>query len=433
MALSDKRPPPEPIGKIALQPWMTAPETRAVVEALTVDGTEVRFVGGCVRDSVARRAVGDVDIATPHPPEAVMTVLGNAGILVVPTGIDHGTVTAVVGERRFEITSLRIDVETDGRRARVSFTDDWVADAARRDFTFNALSCTLDGDIYDPFGGLDDLAYGRVRFVGNARARIEEDVLRLLRYFRFYGHYGRPPPDPDALAACRALAHRLPELSGERVQGEIFRILSSPNPANVIVLMRGERVLENILPEAGDVGRLRLLNWLETRAIRMESVFTDPLRRLAGLLTTSADGARNVAQRLRLSRVQMERLVTIAGAEAAIAPGIGDTELRRALQRRGGGIVRDLALLNWAGELALEPHQPSKRNGAWQALLESAARWQPLEFPLKGRDVLALGVDPGKRVGHLLVAVEAWWEDGDYRADREACLARLKAIAESTP
>jgi poly(A) polymerase len=197
--------------------------------------------------------------------------------------------------------------------------------------------------------------------------------------------------------------------------------------------MRGERVLENILPEAGDVGRLRLLNWLETRAIRMESVFTDPLRRLAGLLTTSADGARNVAQRLRLSRVQMERLVTIAGAEAAIAPGIGDTELRRALQRRGGGIVRDLALLNWAGELALEPHQPSERNGAWQALLESAARWQPLEFPLKGRDVLALGVDPGKRVGHLLVAVEAWWEDGDYRADREACLARLKAIAESTP
>jgi len=410
---------------------MAAPETRAVVEVLAADGTEVRFVGGCVRDSVARRPVGDIDIATPHPPAIVMTILGNAGIVVLPTGLDHGTVTAVVGKRRFEVTSLRIDVETDGRRARVSFTDDWVADAARRDFTFNALSCTQDGDIYDPFGGLEDLAYGRVRFVGNARARIDEDVLRLLRYFRFYSHYGKPPPDADALAACRALAHRLGELSGERVRSEMFRILSPPNPAGVIVLMRGERVLENILPEAGDVGRLRILNWLETRAMRLENVVADPLRRLAGLLATTADGARNVARRLRLSRLQTERLVTLACPDAVIEPGVGDTALRRALQTRGAGIVRDLALLNWAAELAIDPRQPSERNQAWQALLESAGRWRPLGFPLKGRDVLALGVAPGKRVGQLLAAAAAWWEDGDYRADREACLARLKAIAES--
>ena len=431
--MSKKQSAPEPIGKIAPQPWMTAPETRAVVEVLAADGTEVRFVGGCVRDSIARRPVGDIDIATPRPPEDVMTVLGNAGVVVIPTGLDHGTVTAVVGKRRFEVTSLRIDVETDGRRARVSFTDDWVADAARRDFTFNALSCTPDGDIYDSFGGLEDLAYGRVRFVGTARARIEEDVLRLLRYFRFYGHYGKPPPDRDALAACRALAHRLGELSGERVRGEMFRILASPNPASVIMLMRGERVLENILPEAGDVGRLRLLNWLETRAVRLESVVADPLRRLASLLTTTADGARIVARRLRLSRVQTERLVTLAHADAAIEPGIGDPALRRALQRQGAEIVRDSALLNWAAELAIDPRQPPERNPAWRALLESAARWRPLKFPLKGRDALALGVAPGKRVGQLLAAVAEWWEDGDYRADREACLARLKTIAENAP
>lgn len=431
--MSEKPPSPVPIGQIALQSWMTAPETRAVVEALAADGTEVRYVGGCVRDSVARRPVNDVDIATPHPPGVVMAVLGNAGIVVIPTGLDHGTVTAVVGKRRFEITSLRIDVETDGRRARVSFTDDWIADAARRDFTFNALSCTLDGDIYDPFGGLDDLAYGRVRFVGNARARIEEDVLRLLRYFRFYGHYGQPPPDVDALAACRALAYRLRELSGERVRGEMFRILSSPNPAGVIVLMRGDRVLENILPEAGDVGRLRILNWLETRAIRVEGVFADPLRRLAGLLTTTADGARSVAQRLRLSRIEAERLAQLASADAAIKPGIADTSLRHVLHRRGAGIVRDMTLLNWAGELALDPHRQTERNQAWRALLESAAQWRPLAFPVKGRDVLALGVASGKRVGEVLAAAEAWWEEGDYRADREACLAQLKAIAERTP
>ena len=209
----------EPTGKLPLLPWMTAPETRAVLAALTAEGAEVRFVGGCVRDSVLKRPVGDIDIATPDPPRKVIELLERAGVKAVPTGIDHGTVTAVVGDSRFEVTTLRVDVETYGRRAKVSFTDDWMADAARRDFTINSLSCTPEGNIFDPFGtGLGDLGDERVRFVGNARDRVEEDLLRLLRYFRFHATFGRPPPDPDALAACRALAHRLPELSGERVR-----------------------------------------------------------------------------------------------------------------------------------------------------------------------------------------------------------------------
>src|SRR5512144_1340575 len=191
----DRAPPGQPVGKIHPQPWMTAPETRAVLEALTRDGAEVRFIGGCVRDAVLKRPVRDIDLALPRPPDYVMKVLRERSIKVVPTGVDHGTVTAVVGPMHFEITSLRMDVETYGRRARVAFTDDWVADAARRDFTFNALSCTPDGDIYDYFDGLEDLGHGRVRFVGNPSERIAEDVLRLLRYFRFYAHYGRPPPD----------------------------------------------------------------------------------------------------------------------------------------------------------------------------------------------------------------------------------------------
>ena len=191
---------------------MTAPETRAVMAALTADGGEARFVGGCVRDAVVKRPVDDVDVATTSPPETVMDLLDKAGIKAVPTGIKHGTVSVFIGAKRMEITTLRVDVETDGRHARVAFTDDWTADAARRDFTINTLSCTMEGDIFDPFNGLEDLAYGRVRFVGRAQDRIEEDVLRLLRFFRFFGTYGLPPIDLDALAACRALAHR-PDIS----------------------------------------------------------------------------------------------------------------------------------------------------------------------------------------------------------------------------
>jgi len=177
------------------QPWMKAPATLRVIAALKAKGAEVRFVGGCVRDALLGRAVKDIDIATHDAPEIVMALLADAGIEAIPTGISHGTVTAVLGKDHFEITTLRRDVETDGRRARVAFTEDWAADAARRDLTINAIFAAPDGALYDPFGGLEDLKAGRIRFVGDARTRIQEDVLRLLRFFRFYVHYGRPPMD----------------------------------------------------------------------------------------------------------------------------------------------------------------------------------------------------------------------------------------------
>ena len=426
----DNSKPLVPTGKLSPQAWMEAPETRAVVAALTADGSEARFVGGCVRDAVARRPVGDIDIATKEPPARVIKLLEAAGIRAVPTGIEHGTVTAVIGDRHFEITTLRIDVETDGRRAKVAFTDDWAADAARRDFTINTLSCTPTGDIFDPFDGLSDLAHGRVRFVGNASERIKEDGLRLLRFFRFYATYGRPPPDADALAAGRALAPMLDTLSGERVRDELLRILSAPEPAEVINLMRGERVLERILPAAGDAGRLRALAWLETKAVRIDSLAPEPIRRLAALLKTDRDGAERVAQRLRLSNQETERLATLAAPPTAVTPDLAARARRRALHRLGAGTFRDLALLAWAGEMAITPHGPQGRSAAWIALLSEADAWQPLAFPLKGRDALALGVPEGPRVGELLAQVEAWWEDGDFRAGREECLAKLKALTD---
>ncbi len=407
---------------------MTAPQTRAVLDALSVAGIEVRFIGGCVRDAVLKRPVRDIDIAVPEPPQRVMAVLANAGIRVVPTGIDHGTVTAVVDQMPFEITTLRVDVETDGRRAKVAFTDDWVADAARRDFTINAMSCTPDGAVYDYFDGLEDLGHGIVRFVGDARARIDEDLLRLLRFFRFYALFGRPPPDPDALAACRAKAAGIRLLSGERVRVEIFRTLMAPDPADVLQLMADHGILAHVLPEAGNVGRLRLMSWLDTRAIRIETVTPHPVRRLAALLVTDVAGATAVAERLRMSNRQKSRLITLAAAPFPIDPDVAPQAVRRALRRLGAMAVRDLALLNWAGELATTAKRSRSRTERWIELIRTADAWQPPAFPLHGRDVLAAGVPHGRDVGRLLSAVEAWWEDGDYRADRDACLARLRAL-----
>lgn len=419
----------EPTGKISPQPWMTAPETGAVIRALTAGGGEVRFVGGCVRDSIAGRPVGDIDIATPEPPVRVMELLEAAGIKAIPTGIGHGTVTAIAESRKFEITTLRRDLDTDGRHARVDFIDDWVVDARRRDFTINTLSSTPDGDVYDPLGGLDDLGQGRVRFVGVPKERIEEDLLRLLRFFRFQAAYGRPPADQEALAACRIMAPRLCELSGERVRDEMFRILLAPDPADSAVLMRGIGAFDAILPEAGDVGRLRMLTWLEGTALKMETVAPDALRRLAALLDPGCGGAgaEAVARRLRLSNREADRLAT-AAAPVQVSPDGDAPGLRRTLRRLGAETVRDLSLLAWAGELAVTPRLPAARTGAWRHILETADAWRPLAFPLRGRDVTALGVAPGPAVGRLLAAVEAWWEEGDYGPGREACLEKLKSL-----
>lgn len=429
--MSELSPHVEATGKLPPQPWMAWPETLAVVAALTAEGTEVRFIGGCVRDSILKRDVADIDIATPDRPERVVALLQRAGIQAIPTGIDHGTVTAVAGQRHFEVTTLRIDVETDGRRAKVAYTDDWVADAARRDFTINTFSCRPDGDLFDPFEALGDLAHGRVRFVGNPTQRIDEDVLRILRFFRFQAYYGRPPASAEALAACRLRASRLDSLSGERIRNEMLRILLAPDPAETLLLMRGVRVLEQVLPEVGErachIGRLRMLVWLETRALCMETIKPDAMRRLAAVLDTDAEGAALLADRLRLSNKQKDRLLTLAAPGVDILPGLEENDLRRWLHRLGADTVSDLALIGWAAERDIEARQPATRTAAWRGIIEAADAWRPVSFPLSGRDALAHGLAPGPAVGAALKQVEDWWEKGGCRADREACLARLAA------
>lgn len=396
-------------------PWMAAPETRAVVAALTAGGRPVRFVGGCVRDALVGRPVSDVDLATPEPPPRVIDLLTAARIKAVPTGIEHGTVTAVVEHRPFEITTLRRDVETFGRHAVVAFTADWGEDAARRDFTINALSADPDGAVHDFFSGLADLAAGRVRFVGDAELRIREDVLRILRFFRFHAHYGRGAPDADGFAACRALASLLPGLSGERIAAELKRLLAAVDPAATIETMRAAGILAPILPELGDLARLRGMQALDLPAAR------DPLVRLAAVLPDDAAVAGAVAERLRLSNDERDRLQVLASPPAGLWPARDERALRRALHRLGPATVRDLGLMAAArGDAALG-----------QAAAEAAAAWTPVVLPVRGQDALDLGVAPGRQVGRLIEAVMAWWEENDYQPDRGACLEKLKALVAS--
>ncbi|WP_434619561.1 CCA tRNA nucleotidyltransferase [Azospirillum sp. B2RO_4] len=410
--------------RLSPQPWMTAPESLAVFDALASGGADARFVGGCVRDAWLGRPVKDIDIATHAPPERVMELLEGAGIRVIPTGIAHGTVTALCGGKPYEITTLRRDVETFGRHARVEFTDDWIEDAARRDLTMNAMSCTPDGSMFDPFGGLADLAAGRVRFVGEARRRIEEDVLRLLRFFRFHAHYGRGDPDVEAMAACRELAPRLPTLSGERVRGELFRLLTAPCAAAVWRLMMGQGIMVHLLPEAMDTDRLERLIAVE-RDLRATP---DPTRRLAAVLDSDRPGALRAAEALRLSNHERDRLLAmveppVAVAVAALTPADDRKALRQALYRLGDAeLFGDLLLI------AAAIHDGPLDLTALRRALAVADDLPGLKLPIAGRDLLELGVPRGPAVGETLKRIEGWWIAEDFQPSRDICLEMARGL-----
>ena len=405
--------------RIAPPPWMVEWTTRAVLDALSSGGVEARFVGGVVRDTLLGLPIlgpgraTDIDIATPAPPEQIIELLEKRGVRVVPTGLAHGTVTAVVPPRHFEITTLRRDVETYGRRARVAFDADWVADAARRDFTINAIFLAADGTIYDLVGGLEDLRAGRVRFVGDPATRIAEDVLRLLRYYRFEARFGSGSGDEPARAACRAAAHLLPTLSAERVAQELVRLLETPDPGRAVQMMQEDGVLAVVLPEARRLNRLR-------RMIAIESD-PDPLRRLAAVVEVDADAAAALADRLHFPNAWRDRLRDLA-APWPFDPGTDGVKQRRALYRLGAARYRDLVLLD-----AANARVSAERLAE---LIDFARDWTPPQFPLTGHDVISLGIPPGPRVGELLDAVERWWEAQDFTANRDQCLGRLKELAE---
>ncbi len=370
--------------------WRRWPELRRLLRALSPDGAEVRVVGGAVRDTLAGLPVADVDLATPLTPDTVMARLEAAGIKAIPTGIAHGTVTAVCDGRRFEVTTLRRDVATDGRRATVAFADDWQQDAARRDFTINALYAdAVGGVVFDFFGGRADLDAGIVRFIGDPAQRIAEDHLRILRYYRFAARFGRGAPDAASHAAVVAARSSLRTLSRERVADELLKLLGLPGPAAIVRQILADGIIAEILPEVDGEASARLDRLLANESAA--GATPDALRRLAALLP-GPDAAAAVGARLRLSNRQRAALTALTQWRTQIAA----LPVRHLAYRSGAAMARDAWLL--AGTADDQPDVAAALSG-----------WEPPRFPVKGGALVALGVAPGPDVARLMQAAEADW------------------------
>lgn len=410
-----------PALKIDPPAWMVAPETAAVFAALKGDGgvPTVLCVGGCVRNTLLGRAVDDLDLATVFPPDEVIRRLDAAGLRAVPTGLEHGTVTAVSGGKGFEITTLRRDIRADGRHAVVEFTADWREDARRRDFTMNTLLAGLDGAIYDPLGcALADVRAGRVAFVGDPDRRIAEDRLRVLRFFRFYGAYGEGPPDPEALAACARAAGTLGNLSRERVTTEILKILSGDDPARTLGLMFGCGVMADLLPEyRGEV--LRRLCALQ----KTYDAFCLETRVLA-LVEMDQERLSNLENRMIFSNKSKESARAILKAMEGFSCRKLNSPLNSLIYKHGNGVMEQALLLDAA------------RSGSSGAVAENMAfvrRTARPVFPVSGKDVMAAGLASGPQVGEVLRELESWWMDRDCAPDRAALLACIRESLEKAP
>ncbi len=401
--------------------WMRAPETQAVLAALTANGGAARFVGGCVRNALLGGDVDDIDIATPLLPDDVVKRLKTAGLGAVPTGIEHGTVTAIANGKPYEITTLRRDVVTDGRHAVVAFTADWAGDAKRRDFTMNALYAGADGEIFDYATGIADLKAGRVRFMGDAVTRIREDFLRILRLFRFQAWYGKGEIDAAALNAAAAERAGLKKLSGERIAKEMLKLLAAENPVPCLRAMAATAILPEVLPGALAFTRLEHLVQIESDAF----FAPDALLRLAALLPDDRAAASALCDRWKLSNADRMRLEDLAGAREKIVSYLSIREVRKLLYRLDTQRFRDRVMLRWAEDL-----KASNAIG-WRALLAMADSWQRPVFPLTGRAVMAAGVPEGPLVGRILAEVEEWWIDADFTEDAFSLAERLKAVVQA--
>jgi len=391
--------------------WFAAPATRAIFAALNTAQHETRAVGGALRNTLMGLPVSDVDFATTAPPEEVTALAAKAGLKAVPTGLQHGTVTIVVDHHPFEVTTLRQDVETFGRHASVAFTRDWGLDAARRDFTMNALYAGADGQVYDPLGGFADLTARRVRFIGSARDRIREDFLRILRFFRFTAAYG-DDLEADGFSACIAERHGLARLSAERVRAELLRILVAAAPMRALMPMSEAGLLGAVLGGVVRLGHVQRLIAIEAQ----NGLAPDALRRLAALALMVEEDAKRLAQRLRLANAEAARLTAMAALRPELAETTRALALQTALYRLGGECYRDRVLLAWArgeGDTADE---------TWRGHLALPERWPPPAFPLKGQDLLAAGMEKGPAMGQLLRKLEDRWIASGFALSRDDLL-----------
>ena len=402
------------------QGWLHDGPLPRLIGLLDRDGQEARVIGGAVRNVLMRLPPGDFDVATTAPPDEVTRRAEAVGFKAIPTGIDHGTVTIVIEGKPFEVTTLREDVETFGRHAKVRFGRDWKRDAERRDFTMNALSVSADGAVHDYVGGLADLAARRVRFIGDAATRIAEDYLRILRFFRFHAIYGEGAPDPAGLHAAIVARGGLEQLSRERVRMELMKLLVAPRAGPALTVMAETGLLVQVLggvPLLADFARM-----IEIEAAL--GLAPDPVRRLGALNVTIVEDAERLRARLRLFNAEHDRLASATEGWRGITPAIGETAARVLVYRIGAERFTERVLLAFA-----RSGVPAS-DAAWQALASLPGRWSAPTFPLRAADFIARGVEKGPALGAALTRAEEAWIAAGFPADAGAVAAIADAAAQ---
>lgn len=406
-----------PLPSIAGTDWLDWPETKTIFAVLSQDGHATRAVGGAVRNTLLGEPVDEVDFATTARPQEVASSAGRAGLKVIPTSLDHGTVTVVAGERPFEVTTLRRDVETYGRRAKVVFTTDWEVDASRRDFTMNALYASSRGDVFDPIGGFADLTARKVRFIGDAQARICEDYLRILRFFRINALFATPPYSRDGLRACVLERGGLAGLSAERVWAELLGILAAPGATDAAKAMNDYGLLTLVLGGVASLESLAKIAGVEARLGKA----SDAVRRLASIGLLVDEDVDRLTQRLRLSKAETKRLGELLLARK-FSSGIDEFVARELLYRMGPNVYGDAVMLAWSKSA----HGFDDKY--WRHLHALPERWCPPSFPLTGADLAALGVAEGPLVGELLDELELGWIASDFQGDRFTLTQAARAL-----
>lgn len=407
--------------------WLNAPGLQTLLAALSAEGHEARIAGGAIRNALLGAAVSDVDIATTTTPDETERRAQAAGFRTVPTGKEHGTITVIVDGRGYEVTTLRADVETNGRHARVVFGTNWQQDAERRDFTINALYATATGEVIDLVGGLADLESRTLRFIGDAEQRIREDYLRILRFFRFFAWYGGGRPDADGLRACVRLKDGLAGLSAERVWSELRKLLAAPDPSRALLWMRQSGVLTAILPESekwgidaihGLVAAERDLGWTPDPLLRLEAILPPDEARMATL-----------SKRLRLSNADAARLTTWA-MTPPISDKTGDAAFQKVAYRGDVQGIEDLLRLALASSRtrAEQDMAALTEAGGYSRMLRLLGEWQRPVFPVKGGDLVSLGAAQDRRLGETLKALEDEWVDGGFQLGRDALLQRAAEL-----
>jgi poly(A) polymerase len=398
-------------------PWLREAPLGDLLAVLDGGGEEARVVGGAVRNTLLGEPHGDIDIATTAVPDEVVRRVVAAGLKAVPTGVEHGTLTVVADGRPFEITTLREDVETFGRHARVVFGRSWRRDAERRDFTMNALSASRDGAVYDYVGGLADIGARRVRFIGDPAQRISEDYLRILRFFRFHAAYGEGALDPEAVSACIAGRAGLDHLSRERIRMELIKLLLARHAVPVLAAMTQAGLLEQVIGGVPQLASFTNMAKLEAEL----ALAPDPVRRLGALGVSVVEDAERLRERLRLANTEFERLASMADRWRQITWRVGEQAGRSLLYRLGPVAFSDRVLLAWtrAPEGAADPH--------WRALATLPARWTAPVFPLKAAHFIARGMPKGPRLGAALAAAEEAWIAADFPSEPAALAAIVEA------